>query len=255
MTPMPSIRPYLSATALCAALLIAGCSHQKKASASSPKPTPAQQAELAAEGKLIFDQTPQHAAAYVGNKLSCGDCHVDSGKAAYAAPLINIANVFPAYTKRAGRVISLQERINECFVRSENGKPLPNDSPEMTAMMAYLASLSSGVKVQAYPERGFVKVPDLKGNPERGEHVYATQCAVCHGVNGEGVPPVLPPVWGPGSYNDGAGMDHVEKMAAFLVHNMPQNHPGTLKPQDAFDVSAFIDSKPRPTMNPKYKGL
>ncbi len=245
----------LSALSVGAALAVAGCSRQKQAPPAAAQPTPAQQAELAVQGKLIFDQTPQHAAAYVGNKLSCGDCHIDSGKEPYAAPLVNIANVFPAYTKRAGRVVSLQERINECFVRSENGKPLPEDSPEMVALIAYLDSISSGVKGQAAPQRGFVQVPALTGNPAHGKQVYATQCAVCHGVNGEGVPTVLPPVWGPGAYNDGAGMDHVEKMAAFLVHNMPQNHPGTLKPQEAFDVAAFIHSKPRPAFNPKYKGL
>jgi thiosulfate dehydrogenase len=248
------IRLCFAVLAVGATLSVAGCSRQKQPPAAA-QPTPAQRAELAVQGKLIFDQTPQHAAAYVGNKLSCGDCHVDSGKAPYAAPLINITNLFPMYTKRAGRVISMQERINECFVRSENGKPLPNDSPEMVALVAYLDSLSSGVKGQAYPQRGFVQVPALTGNPVRGKQVYATQCAVCHGVNGEGVPPVLPPVWGPDSYNDGAGMDHIQKMAAFLVHNMPQNHPGTLKPQEAFDVAAFIHSKPRPAFNPKYKGL
>ena len=34
--------------------------------------------------------------------------------------------------------------------------------------------------------------------------------------------PVLPPVWGPDSYNDGAGMNNPEKTAAFLLHNMPE---------------------------------
>jgi cytochrome c len=27
---------------------------------------------------------------------------------------------------------------------------------------------------------------------------------------------------------------------AFVYHNMPQNHPGTLSAQEAYDVSAFI---------------
>ncbi len=205
-------------------------------------------------GKLIFDETPKYASAYVGNRLSCSDCHVQSGTADYAAPMIDMANIFPMYNKRAGRVISMQERFQECFVRSENGRPLPMDSREMKALTAYVDWLSrNGVKGKPYKGRGFVKVSELTGDPVKGKTVYATQCAGCHGVDGAGVPPVLPPVWGPGSYNDGAGMNNPQKTAAFLLHNMPQNHPGTLTVQDAFDVAAFLHTMPRPRFNPAYK--
>jgi thiosulfate dehydrogenase len=60
-------------------------------------------------------------------------------------------------------------------------------------------------------------------------------------------------VWGPNSFNDGAGMNDPKKMAAFVVHNMPQNHPGTLNAQDAYDVSEFIHTMPRPKFNEAYK--
>jgi thiosulfate dehydrogenase len=33
---------------------------------------------------------------------------------------------------------------------------------------------------------------------------------------------------------------------------MPQTNPGSLTPQEAFDVSAYIHSKPRPKFNPQY---
>jgi len=39
-------------------------------------------------------------------------------------------------------------------------------------------------------------------------------------------------------------MNDVAKMAAFVQHNMPQNNPGNLTAQQAYDVSAFIQSKP-----------
>ncbi len=42
-------------------------------------------------------------------------------------------------------------------------------------------------------------------------------------------------------------------MAAFVQHNMPQNRPGILTPQEAYDVSAFIHAQPRPAFNPAYK--
>ena len=219
--------------------------------AAMPSGNKGQQIRL---GKLIFDQTPKYASTYVGNQLSCSDCHIRSGTAAYAAPMIDMANLFPMYNKRAGRVISLQERFQECFTRSENGSPLPRDSEEMKALTAYVDWLSrDGVKGHAYEGRGFVKLPALTGDPEKGKTIYASQCSSCHGVDGAGFPPMLPPLWGQNSYSDGAGMDHPEKMAAFLIHNMPLNHPDTLTPQDAFNVAAFVHTMPRPKFNQAYK--
>lgn len=210
--------------------------------------------DLIRNGKLIFDQTPKYASAYVGAKLSCSDCHLQSGTMPMASPMIDLANLFPLYTQRAGRVISLQERIIECFVRSENGRPPGADSQTIRALTAYVEWLSrDGVKGKPYSGRGLVKLPALVGNPESGSKLYQSQCAACHGADGAGMPPALPPLWGPNSYNDGAGIDQPAKMAAFLKTNMPLNHPGSLSPQDAFDLGAFLHTMPRPAMNPAYK--
>ena len=100
------------------------------------------QPSLIGHGKLIFDETPKYASAYVANKLSCNDCHLQSGTAAFAAPMIYLAGLFPMFNKRAGRVISLANRIQECFARSEAGVPPPVDSPEVTALVAYIDDLS-----------------------------------------------------------------------------------------------------------------
>ena len=219
--------------------------------ADMPAGSEGQQIQL---GKRIFDETPKYASTYVGNQLSCSDCHIQSGRAPYAAPMIDMANIFPMYNKRAGRVISMQERFQECFTRSENGRPLPRDGEEMKALTAYVNWLSrDGIKGHAYKGRGFVKVPALTGDPEKGKTIYASQCAGCHGADGAGVLPILPPLWGPNSYNDGAGMHSPKKMAAFLIHNMPPNHPGTLTPQEAFNVAAFVHTMPRPKFNQAYK--
>jgi thiosulfate dehydrogenase len=209
--------------------------------------------DRAALGERIFHYTPDEAKPYVGNRLSCNSCHFQDGKAAHAAPMIDVALTFPQFSERAKRTITLKDRIQECFVRSENGHPLPENGREMTALVAYIDSLSAKPpRAEKYSGRGLVKVPNLKGNPVRGESIYVGRCAVCHGFAGEGVGPMLPPVWGNDSFNDGAGMNKVEKMAAFVLKNMPQTNPGSLTPQEAFDVSAFIQSKPHPKLNPQY---
>jgi thiosulfate dehydrogenase len=246
---------WLSVLLVCG--LAAGCSarHPVVAAGSNTGHRQPAAESLAAKGELVFDRTPKYAAPYVGNQLACADCHSDSGKAAYAAPMIDLAGLFPMFNKRAGHVISLKERIQECFVRSENGQPPPPDSPEMLALVAYIDSLSAGQKHgKAFAGRGLVKLPELKGDPARGKLVYVqASCSTCHGTDGAGVPPFLPPLWGPGSFNDGAGMDKPAKMAAFVDHNMPQNHPGSLTAQQAYDVTAYVQKMPRPKFNQAYK--
>jgi thiosulfate dehydrogenase len=204
-------------------------------------------------GERIFEQTPRYAAKYVGNQVSCADCHLQGGRAPYSAPMVGLTHIFPTYNQRAGRVITLAERIQQCFVRSENGRPLAANSREMRALLAYVGWLSPDHLAGQAPGRGFIKLPLLKGDPGRGVAVYARACSVCHGSDGAGVPPVLPPLWGASSFNDGAGMSRVEKMAAFVQYNMPQNAPGSLSAQQAYDVAAYVNSKPRPKLNPAYR--
>ena len=51
------------------------------------------------------------------------------------------------------------------------------------------------------------------------------------------------------SYNDGAGMDHYERIVGFVRRNMPRGvdplHP-QLTLQQAWDVSAYVIAQPRP---------
>ena len=73
-------------------------------------------------------------------------------------------------------------------------------------------------------------------------------------ATGSGSPPAMPPLWGPTSFNDGAGLNRTENMAEFLFHNMPQNRPGTLTAQQSFDIATYIHTMPRPKFNEAYKG-
>ena len=48
-------------------------------------------------------------------------------------------------------------------------------------------------------------------------------------------------------------MARQERAASFIWHNMPQTAPGSLKPQDAFDLAAYINSHSRPDSPEKEK--
>jgi len=201
--------------------------------------------ELSRLGLRIFNDTPTYAAPYVGSKMSCGHCHLKSGTAPYAIPLVGAPGLFPMYRDREKEVVTFEERIEQCFQRSENGHRIPNNSREMVGLVAYAQWLSSDqVTGRPLPGRGLTKLPELSGDAERGIRVYVRQCAVCHGSEGVGQPPAIPALWGPDAYSDGAGMNEIGKMAAFVQHNMPQANPGSLTPQQAYDVAAYVHSKP-----------
>ena len=88
-------------------------------------------------GRLIFNQTQRYAAAFIGNKLSCSDCHVRGGLEPYASPMVGMQGLFPMYNTRAKKVISLEYlSVQECFTRSENGVPIKWDGPEMIAIIS-----------------------------------------------------------------------------------------------------------------------
>jgi len=198
---------------------------------------------------------------YAGNNLACTNCHLNAGTTKFGLPLFGIYNDFPAYSARTGGPISIEDRINGCMTRSMNGRALPNDAPEMRAMVAYVEFLATGVpKGQEVPGLGAGKMKELSraADPGRGRAVYARLCAACHKPDGLGVlrdrgaPELgymLPPLWGPDSYNDGAGMARLINFANFVHFNMPHG-ADYLNPQlsveQAWDVAAYVLSQPRP---------
>lgn len=198
---------------------------------------------------------------YAGNNLACTNCHLNAGTTKFGLPLVGIYGDFPAYSARTGGTISIEDRINSCMTRSMNGRVLPNDAPEMRAMVAYVEFLSTGVPDgQQVPGLGAGKMKELSraADPQRGRAVYARSCVACHKTDGAGVlrdrgaPELgymLPPLWGPDSYNDGAGMARLINFANFVHFNMPHGadylNP-QLTPEQAWDVAAYVLSQPRP---------
>ena len=110
-------------------------------------------------GKQVLTDTQTYAKPYVGNRLNCTSCHLDAGRKAYSSPWVGLWGMFPEYRSRNAQVNALQDRINDCFERSMNGKPLPYDSDEMRGILAYVWWLSRDVPTGvAVKGRGFIRV-------------------------------------------------------------------------------------------------
>jgi cytochrome c peroxidase len=200
---------------------------------------------------------------YVGNDLSCTNCHQEEGTKIYGLSWVGVSKAYPKYRGRENKVQGLKKRVNGCFQRSMNGNPLPEDSREMNAIIAYLDWLSAGTpKEKAVLGKSPFTPPGRMADQETGRMRYGVFCQSCHGSNGTGFVAtdrleadagayITPAVWGAGSYNNGAGANRLLTLAPFLQSNMPLgtewNHT-VLSMEDAYDVAAYVNSMPRPQM-------
>jgi thiosulfate dehydrogenase len=98
--------------------------------------------------------------------------------------------------------------------------------------------------------------PASPPDARRGEEVYAKHCANCHKEDGQGeakpspgVGYTIPPLWGEASFNAAAGMAKTAYAASYIRDNMPVGidyREPVLTVQQAWDVAAYIISKPHP---------
>jgi thiosulfate dehydrogenase len=213
-------------------------------------------------GYRIFVDTPHEAPQFTGGSVACANCHLNAGQRERALPLVGITGMFPEYNNRAARLISLQDRVVDCFLRSENATgrgidDLPSTgSKEVLAVTAYLSWLGRGYAVGANPAwrnknaiAADKQIPVAKLDAAAGASLYAERCASCHGADGQGVQigdKKAGPLWGGGSWNDGAGAARVYTLAGIIRYSMPYLNPGSLTDEEAQQVAAFITSKPRP---------
>jgi thiosulfate dehydrogenase len=259
----------LAAMTLCAALYASPASQTTWPSPDAETLPAGPWKDAVLYGRALFSETstlvgPEVANAsmrFAGNNLSCQTCHLKGGTQKFGLPLIGVYGLFPTYIARENEVRTIEDRIEGCLERSMNGRPLPVESREMKAIVAYLQFLSTDVPVGRPIEgRGSPVLPLLSraANPARGATVFLERCAACHQMNGLGMRKgpagsaagyLFPPLWGADSFNDGAGMHRLIASASFIRANMPLGttfEAPVLSVDDAWDVAAFMNSQPRP---------
>jgi thiosulfate dehydrogenase len=204
---------------------------------------------------------------YLANKMNCAQCHVDAGTRPYAFNFFSTHARYPQYRGRENRILTIQERVNNCIERPHNGFPMPLDNKEMVAIASYIKWVGSSVPVGAHVkgDEGLdLKYPDRPADPAKGALIYEQHCASCHGKNGAGLMQpdsscyLYPPLWGPMAYQKGSSPHRVLKDARFIKANMPKDKATWNKPfltdEQAIDVSAFINDDrihPRPEKRDK----
>jgi thiosulfate dehydrogenase len=215
---------------------------------------------IAQSSELMGPDVPNPEHRYTRARLACASCHLGTGTEPGTLTLLEVTIHYPRFSGRQGMQNEIEDRINECMQRSMNGRALPKDNPEMIAMASYLRSLGAemaamGATARKQHEPPAFKNPDRASSPEAGKKVYQDHCAVCHGQDGLGLLAtsnplhgyVFPPLWGPDSFNDGAGMHRVLTAGKFIKARMPLGKPD-LTDDETYDVAAYINDQPRPQM-------
>lgn len=204
-------------------------------------------------GEQLVEETSRHELTerFVGNELNCASCHLNNGRHAKAASFIGVATAYPAWSPREQRVVTLEDRILNCFMRSQNGIRPPLGSKVSVAIATYITSLSAGQPIAQNDQKPLgpnhvpaLKIGNRKPDLQAGARLYLEKCADCHSADGAGTDDG-PPVWGNDSFNSGAGLSRVDKLASWLKVAMPLDDE-TLSDAEAQDIAAFVNSHPRP---------
>jgi thiosulfate dehydrogenase len=208
--------------------------------------------------------------SFGGNGLGCQNCHLEAGTRPFGLNYYSAHARYPQYRAREGKILTLGDRINNCIERPLNGKPMPLDSKEMVAMLAYMQWLGKGVPVGERVHGDNLKaiaLLDRPADPVKGRSVYEKNCQRCHGDDGQGVLKedgiayVYPPLWGERSYQPGSSMHRLIKSAQFIKYNMPNDIARWDKPlltdEEAMDVAAYVNddkmhTRPQPDLSIEY---
>lgn len=222
------------------------------------------------EGKLILygRELVRHTAVYLGpkgkvmntsNGMNCQNCHLEAGTKFFGNNYSAVASTYPKLRARSGTIESIEKRVNDCIERSLNGKAIGPGSKEMQGIVSYIKWVGKDVEKDFSPKgSGLFDLPKLNRAADtiKGKAVFQNQCVRCHGAKGEGemaasgVEWKYPPLFGENSFNVGAGLYRISRLAGYVKANMPNDESTFDQPvltdEESWDVAAYIISMPRP---------
>jgi len=111
---------------------------------------------------------------------SCASCHGDASKS-----MKGVGASWPKYSKKLGKMQSLEQRINQCRTENMQAKPFKKyDSKEMLSTMIYVRNQSAGMPMNVSidgPAIPFFEKGKKFYNQRRGQ--LDMSCANCHADN------------------------------------------------------------------------
>jgi sulfur-oxidizing protein SoxA len=122
------------------------------------------------EGESLWNRKDGSAAR------SCGDCHGDA-----SASMKGVATRYPMFDAKRGRLLNLEQRINECRVERQGAAALAFEGRDLLALTAYVARQSRGLPIEIKADE------KVKPHLEAGRATFYRRqgqlnlsCAQCH---------------------------------------------------------------------------
>lgn len=167
---------------------------------------------------------------------SCADCH-----AAANVSMKGVATRYPAIPPGTDKPVDLEGRINLCRVDNQKATPLPPESQDMLALLAFVSRQSRGLPI-APPDD-----PRLAAYREQGAEIYGRRqgqlnlsCVICHDDNaGKKLAGVTIPQAHPTGYP---------------IYRLEWQGPGTLR-RRLRNCLIGIRAEPYPAGAPEYVAL
>ena len=180
LTALP-IAVVLSASSLSAAEIPQG-ERRSGFSFMAPETQAMQNDDTANPGMLWVNDGKNQWNRKVGTvRQACADCHGDA-----STSMKGVAARYPAFEKKLGAPVNLEQRINLCRTRHQQVGPLAYETREMLALTAFVAQQSRGVAIETGAD------PQLKPFIAKGRALFMQRqgqlnlgCTNCHDDNGD----------------------------------------------------------------------
>ncbi len=212
---------------------------------------------LAVWGSTVWAQEPDPAIVEEGAGLfaeNCAVCHGEDGQGRVGATLSkDWPSIRPDLTVKNIIINGVDGTAMPAWGQAKGG---PFTDSQVEALVTFILSWQTGGYPQISPRptatlaAPITPLPDVQGDPNRGAQLFASNCVICHGEQGEGRV-------GANLAKDWAGIRpdlSVQSTIANGVRNtrMPawsQEKGGPLTSQEIQDLTAFVLTLPTTTVD------